>query len=134
MKPFDSAEVHARLLALCRRAAGRGRASEAGQKLEAGDVRIDFGQHLAFRGDRRLELSPIGFEILAVLVDASPQVVRRSALERAIWGDDPPLGGTLRTHLYNLRTELHRGEPAILETVRGIGFRLHDGQLESASE
>ena len=55
----------------------------------------------------------------------APGLVRREDLEHALWGDDPPEGSALRTHIHELRRELDKpfAEP-LLHTVPHVGYRL----------
>lgn len=121
VKPFALAELEARLVALVRRASG---ALTQGE-LRVADLSFDPETFQAQRGGRRLELSPIPLKILEILLRKSPRVVSRAELERAIWSDSPPESDTLRAHMHVLRAAIDReGEPPLLRTVRGIGYRL----------
>ena len=121
VKPFALQELEARLLALQRRARGdaaRGRIQVADLSFDPDTLRVE-------RGGRRIELSPIPLKILEVLLRASPRVVPRAELERAVWGDSPPDSDALRAHVHVLRSVIDTAdEPPLLHTVRGIGYRL----------
>ena len=67
----------------------------------------------------------MGFRILAELMRASPRVVSRPELERALWGDDPPDSDALRSHLYNLRKVVDReADVPLIHTLPQVGYRV----------
>ena len=56
---------------------------------------------------------------------ASPAVVTREQLERTLWGDEPPDGDMLRSHVYELRREVDGPFPVkLIQTVPRTGYRL----------
>lgn len=126
VKPFALKELEARIRALLRR--GRmasGNAADGGTVWAYADLSFNSGEHWAERQGRRLRLSPTGFRILGELMRVAPGLVRREDLEHALWGDDPPEGSALRTHIHELRRELDKpfAEP-LLHTVPHVGYRL----------
>jgi len=123
VKPFSMAELHARLLALVRRSRGR----VAGAPLRVGALELDLATYVVTREGRRIELSPMGYRLLAALMHASPAVVVRDTLERELWGDDRPSSDALRTHIHAVRQALDKqfARPMLI-TVSGIGYRLVD--------
>lgn len=124
VKPFALEELHARLKAL----AGR-RNSGPPHLLRVADLELDLESRRVSRGDRVLALGPTGFELLRMLMEASPAVVSREQLSQRLWGDAPPRSDALRSHVYALRQEVDKpfAEKRI-ETVHGVGFRLRDGE------
>ena len=79
------------------------------------------------RADRLLNVTPIGLKLLLTLMRASPKVVSRRDLERAVWGDIAPDSDALRSHLYTLRKAIDKPFPRpLLQTVPGLGYRLAD--------
>jgi len=124
VKPFHVDELVARIEALLRRARGR----VVDGELRVADLVFNVGSLGVRRGERPLSLSPTGLRILRVLMTAAPSVVSREALERELWGEFRPDSDALRTHIYNLRQALEgHGEPKLLETLPGIGYRLAGG-------
>ncbi len=121
LKPFALRELEARLKALVRRAS-----SEMTQAvLRVGNLEFDPAQLQVRRGSRAISLPPIPLKLLETLMHASPRVVRREELERAIWGDAPPDSDALRSHMHTLRTAIDGpDEPALVHTQRGIGYRI----------
>ncbi|MEM7081451.1 MAG: response regulator transcription factor [Pseudomonadota bacterium] len=121
VKPFETAELEARLRAIIRRASGQ----VVNETLEVADLTIDTGTLEVVRDGQRLSLTPIGLKLLMTLVKASPKVVSRRELERSVWGDIVPDSDALRSHLYNLRKIIDRPfETPLLHTIAGSGYRL----------
>ena len=121
VKPFSLVELDLRLKALAR----RGRDDPASSRLVCGDLAFDPERFEATRAGRVLALTPTGYKILAALLRATPNVVRRDQLEREIWGDQPPDSDALRTHIHALRQALDKPfGTSLLRTLPGIGYRL----------
>lgn len=121
VKPFSMVELDVRLRALQRRAAG----GQSGGKLRLGDLEYDPRTYEATRAGHPLRLTPTGHRLLAALLRAAPQVLKREELEREVWGDDPPDSDALRTHVHALRQALDKPfDRPMLKTIPGIGFRL----------
>ncbi len=121
IKPFALRELEARLKALVRRASG----TSAPKVVRVADLEFDPSLMRVKRDGRIIELPPIALKILETLMRASPRVVRRDELERAVWGDEPPDSDALRTHIHAVRNAIDQpGEVALLHTLRGIGYRL----------
>lgn len=121
IKPFALRELEARLKALVRRAHG----VAAPKVIRVADLEFDPAMMRVQRGGRLIELPPIALRVLETLMRASPRVVKRDELERAVWGDAPPDSDALRTHIHAVRAAIEPpGELALLHTLRGIGYRL----------
>jgi DNA-binding response OmpR family regulator len=124
VKPFSLVELEARLKALVRRAKGE----QVDQVMRYADLSFDPGTFEARRGEVRLQLTPTGYTLLAVLLRAAPRLVSREALEQEVWGEDRPDSDALRTHIHALRLALDRPfQRPLLKTQPGIGYRLVDG-------
>jgi DNA-binding response OmpR family regulator len=121
VKPYSLAELEARLKALVRRA----RNEHVSYVLTFDDLRLDIGIWQASRSGRPLALTPTGYKILAALMRQAPRLLTREALEREVWGEDPPDSDALRTHIHALRQAIDKpfGRP-LLTTVPGMGYRL----------
>lgn len=121
VKPFELEELDARLKAMMRRASG----DLTSQVLKVSDLQVDTGTLEVRRAGKRLNLTPIGFKLLTTLMKASPKLLSRRDLERAVWGDIAPDSDALRSHLYNLRKTIDKPfDSALLHTVPGMGYRL----------
>ncbi len=121
VKPFEMAELEARVKALIRRK--RGQVSP--ETLAVGDLVLDTGTLRVQREGKEIRLSPIGLKILTVLMRSAPRVVSRGEVEREVWGDILPDSDTLRSHLYNLRKQIDRPfDKPLLHTIQGAGYRI----------
>lgn len=120
IKPFALSELAARIEAVLRRSLGGGR-----RLLQVGDLSYDLDTLEVSRAGRRLKLNPLGLKLLALLMQKSPHVLRRDALEEALWGDDCPDSDSLRSHIHQLRQVIDKpfARP-LLHTVHGVGYRL----------
>ena len=120
-KPFALPELEVRLEALLARAAGRDRV----RVLEVHDLRLDLATLEASRAGTRLHLYPACRKLLEVLMQASPAAVTRERLEYALWGDDPPDGDMLRSHVYELRRSVDGPfDTKLIQTLPRVGYRL----------
>ncbi len=119
-KPFSLAELHARLLALTRRAKGRE------PLLRVDDLSMDLRSLVVRRGERRLTLRPAETRLLEILMRAAPALITRQEVERQLWGENPPgSDAALRGHIHALRTAIDQpGTMPLLHTVHGTGYRL----------
>jgi len=123
IKPFEMRELEARIKALIRRRRG----NVSPETYKVADLVLDTGTLQVTRGDKDLQLSPIGLKILTVLMRSSPRVVSRREIEREVWGDILPDSDTLRSHLYNLRKQVDKPfDKPLIHTIQGAGFRIAD--------
>lgn len=120
LKPFALSELAARIEAVLRRSQGMSR-----RNLQVGDLAYDLDTLEVRRAGRPLKLNPLGLKILEILMQRSPNVVRRDALEESIWGEDCPDSDSLRSHIHQLRQVIDKpfSQP-LLHTVHGVGYRL----------
>lgn len=122
LKPFALSELVARIEAILRRTQGSRK-----RCLQVADLLYDLDTLHVSRAGQPLKLNPLGMKLLAVLMQRSPAVVRREALEEALWGDDCPDSDSLRSHIHQLRQALDKPfATALLHTVHGVGYRLAD--------
>ena len=121
-KPFSVRELVLRLKAVLRRG-GSGRAPEA-MRDRVGPIRIDAEAHRAFVDDAEVQLTPIEFKLLATFMSRLGRVQSREQLLEDVWEMSPEIETrTVDTHVKRLREKLGSGRD-LLETVRGIGYRL----------
>jgi DNA-binding response OmpR family regulator len=117
-KPFEFAELVARVRAL-----GRRSQSAVPPKLRHEDITLDPARRVAYRGERRLNLRPKEFALLEYLLTAGCRVVSAEELLAKVWDEAAdPFTSTVKTTIGRLRAAL--GEPAVIETVREMGYRL----------
>jgi DNA-binding response OmpR family regulator len=117
-KPFEFAELVARVRALARRPG-----TAIPPRLERGEIMLDPARRVAFRRDRRLLLSPKEFALLEYLMAADGRVVSAEELLARVWDEAAdPFTSTVKTTIGRLRAKL--GEPPAIETVREAGYRI----------
>ena len=117
-KPFAFAELVARIRALARRS----RPSLPPQ-LAHGDLRLDPARRIATRAGQRLALSPKEFAVLEFLLSAQGAVVSAEQLLEKVWDEfADPATTTVKSTINRLRIKL--GDPPIIETVPGAGYRI----------
>jgi DNA-binding response OmpR family regulator len=118
-KPFATAELLARVRAL-----GRRHGEDADGPLHVADLTLDPARHEVHRGDRRIDLTPKEFELLAYLMRNAGQVVSRDQILDTVWGQIPD-GNSKNVELYihYLRNKIDR-ETAhpLVRTIRGFGY------------
>ena len=117
-KPFDFAELVARIRAL-----GRRSAPAVPPTLDSGGVTLDPGRRVAFRAGRRLDLSPKEFAVLECLLAAAGRVVSAEELLERAWDEAAdPFTTAVKTTIRRLRAKL--GDPPVIHTVREGGYRI----------
>jgi DNA-binding response OmpR family regulator len=117
-KPFAFAELVARVTALARRYP-----SIEAVKLIVGDLVIDTTRKVAQRGGIRLDLTAKEIAILIELVKAEGSVLSAEDLLHRLWDDQAdPFTNAVRVAMVGLRRKL--GEPQLISTVRGVGYRI----------
>lgn len=130
VKPFAMREVAARIDALSRRASS----TVTRGQLRVADLSFDTATYRVTRGGREIVLPPIPLRMLEALMRASPRVLGRDELERAIWGDAPPDSDAVRTHLHLLRAAIDKPFPQpMVHTLRGIGWQIAAPEQASLS-
>jgi DNA-binding response OmpR family regulator len=117
-KPFDFAELVARIRAL-----GRRIATALPPILESGDVTLDPNRRVASRAGRRLELSPKEFAVLECLLASGDRAVSAEELLERVWDEAAdPFTTAVKTTIRRLRAKL--GDPPIIHTIREGGYRI----------
>jgi DNA-binding response OmpR family regulator len=126
VKPFGRAELLARIGAVMRRAERSGTAASAASgPLVAGNLTMDAGRHEGRVGEALLNLTPIEYRLLELLVRANGDVVPHLQLVRAGWpGEADPDLLWLKPHIARLRSKLDVASGPKLIPVRGVGYRL----------
>lgn len=124
-KPFGLRELIARVRALLRRA--NGQVAEA-EVYEASGITLSEDAHIATGEHGDIDLTPREFELMAALMKQAGKVVSREDLLREAWGwEYLTETKTVDTHIKRLRDKIEAAgyDPAIVETVRGYGYRFH---------
>ena len=125
-KPFSQRELQARVRALLRRREVA-ETSPGDRPIDLGRVTVDLAGHRLLRDGRPLPVKPKAFELLQFLLKSPGQVFTRQQLLERVWGYD--YAGETRTvdvHVHWLRAVIEEdpAQPALLETVRGVGYVL----------
>jgi len=121
VKPFEMAELLARIDAVCRRATLKPAAS-----LQAGELSLDLATRRVSCGGHEIDLTPTEFSILEMLMRHAGQVVTRKMLCENLWTSDwEGTTNVIEVHINRLRTKLQKGskEP-LIHTIRGRGYAL----------
>jgi two-component system OmpR family response regulator len=94
--------------------------------VEVGDLRIDFLQRRAWRGQRQIDLSNREFMLLAHLMQHAGQVLTRTQLLEAVWDYDfDPGSNVVDVYVRYLRRKIDEpGKPSLIRALRGVGYRL----------
>ena len=132
VKPFSAAEVIARIRAVLRRSASASGAPAAARgPIRVRALDVDLTARRATLAGSEVELSRKEFDLLAELVRHAGEVVTREQLMSRVW-DENWFGSTktLDVHVGWLRRKL--GDPAYIDTIRGVGFRFAARDEEAA--
>lgn len=118
VKPFALAELVSRVGSVLRRL---GRLPQAAQ---VGDLLVDLDAGVSTRAGRPLDLTGTELRLLAYLVAQRGRTVSTSQILASVWGYDAYDPNLVQVHISGLRRKLEAHGPRIVETIRGIGYRL----------
>ena len=123
-KPFSLEELVARLRALLRRI-GAIEVEADEEKIRFADLELDEATHEVRRAGNLIDLSPTEFLLLRYLMINADRVVSKSQILDHVWqydfrGD----AGIVETYVSYLRKKIDIYEPALIHTVRGVGYRM----------
>lgn len=124
VKPFDRAELVARVNAL-----GRRRSTAGGDTvLKAGDIQMNLITREVHRGGRAIALQPREFKLLEVLLRNKNHLVTKAMLLELVWDlHFDPKTSIVETHLSRLRAKIDESaERPLIRNVRGAGYCLDD--------
>ena len=135
-KPFSPREIVARVRAVLRRAHPREGAASPSQpapplprRESSSPLVVEEATRRAFVLGRQIELTRVEFDLLACLLDAPGRVFTRAQLIDRVWGDGFAITDrTIDSHVKSLRRKVAEGggHAAMIETVRGVGYRVTD--------
>lgn len=123
-KPFNPHEVVARVRAVLRRVTG---APVTSRVIQVGRLRMDVDRHEVTLDGNSLDLTPTEFDLLKVLMEQHGHAFTRMELvEKGLGYSFEGLDRTIDSHIKNLRRKIgsNPGQPAYIETVYGVGYRL----------
>jgi DNA-binding response OmpR family regulator len=122
VKPFDLAELTARIRALLRRGT-----AVLPTVLEWGDLRLNPSSYEVSYGENLLNLTPKEYQLLELFIRKNKMVLSRSLILDNLWSfEEPPGEETVKVHIKDLRKKLRiaGAPPDFIETVYGVGYRL----------
>ena len=122
-KPFSPRELAARVRAVLRRLPGE----RGPEKIEHGELTVNFLKHEAFLKGKPLNLTPIEFKVLGALVKEPGRVFSRALIiEKALGHDFDGFDRTIDLHILKLRRKLEPNprRPRYIKTVYGAGYKL----------
>ena len=121
VKPFNPKELVARI-----RTRLRPTSASVARVIVVGDVTIDVPAHEVTRGESRINLTPLEFELLVTLALNPEQVFTREMLLEQVWGYHYKADTRLvNVHVQRLRAKVEQDpdNPVIVQTIRGVGYR-----------
>ena len=121
VKPFALAEMLARIKTLSKRRSGEAKL------LKLADIEMDCNLKRVTRAGQPLKLSPTGFQLLELLLRASPEAVSRKNIIQSVWGEESPDSDSLKVLMHRLRKQVDgERETPIIHTIQGYGFAIRE--------
>ena len=121
-KPFSLEELIARIRAILRRTHG---SADGEARLVFADLEMDDDMHQVWRGGRAIELTATEYKLLRYLLANAPRVLSKSQILDHVWNYDfGGEGNVVETYVSYLRKKVDQEEPALIHTVRGVGYCL----------
>ena len=145
VKPFSPKELEARIRCVMRRASqtnaqGGSTPGSSSNIIVVGDLQIDFNRRQAHRGDERIRLTGMEFNLLELLISRSGEAISRLDMLEQVWGYRPGKASDSRVvdvHVSRLRAKLEHDpeNPELILTARGMGYMFQRLQqrIESAA-
>lgn len=124
VKPFELRELLARVRALLRRPPTLEPSPTS--RLQVDDLVLNLANQVAHRGDRSIDLSEKESQLLAYLMRHANDVLTHEQIQQHLWSaDERPSSNALAAQIRLLRRKIeHDGEPQLIHTVYGKGYRL----------
>jgi DNA-binding response OmpR family regulator len=127
VKPFEQAEILARVMAHLRRSSAGKSRTVTRYELSDGALIVDLATHEVLVEGKPVELTPREFDLLAVLVERSGHVVKTADLALHAWHmSDTGAIDNVKPYIHYLRKKIEAdpADPRWIKTVRGVGYRL----------
>jgi len=125
-KPFEPAELLARVKAVMRRAEAF-TVEDTQSRLTVGDITLDpVSSRVTFAGGRKVDLTPIEFRLLHCLMRNAGRILSHDLLMSAVWGYDyEGYSNQIAVYVRRLRMKIEEDpdNPKFLTTVRGLGYK-----------
>jgi two-component system OmpR family response regulator len=127
-KPFSVEELVARVQAVLRRSSA---STPSEHRLQFADLVLDEDTREVWRGDRAIELTATEFRLLHYLLLNARRVLTRTQILEHVWDYDfAGNASVLETYVSYLRHKIDDGSPALIHTVRGVGYALREPRSE----
>lgn len=124
-KPFSPRELVARVKAVLRRGTLVER-TDSQELIQLGELSIDSGKHRVNLGEREIKLTATEFKLLHFLASYPGRVFSREQLLNKALGDDVVIvDRNIDVHIRGIRKKMDM-EPPLIETIRGVGYRMAD--------
>src|SRR5271165_843750 len=126
IKPFSIDVLLARLRSVSRRGA-----IPRPVWLQVGDLRLDPASHSVSRAGKEVNLTPREFTLLELFMRNHGRVISRETILESVWGFDTGIAeNTLEVFMRQLRLKIDTGEPKLIRTVRGFGYKLQEPESQ----
>lgn len=123
IKPFSFHELLARVRVCLRRGSHK-----TSLKLKVADLTLDPITRKVFRGEKRIEMSPIEFSLLEYLMNHAGQVVTRTMISEHVWDSNfESFSNVVDVHIAKLRSKIDKGfDMKLIHTKRGAGYVIEE--------
>jgi len=124
IKPFELAELRARIHALLRR--GMREASASSAVIQIRDLRLDSDTYQVTVDNESIQLTSTEHRLLRYLMEHANQALSPSHLLQAVWEYPPNTGDPdlVRAHVRNLRAKIERDDRQYIRTIHGVGYMI----------
>lgn len=124
-KPFGMMALLSRIKAVLRRYEKNNAIQSNKKELSLGNIKLNESQHTVFVGEKQIFLTVKEFDLLALLIENKGNVLTREQLLNSIWKIDADIESrTVDVHVRTLRQKIGDENGEIIETVRGIGYKI----------
>ncbi len=124
-KPFGMMALLSRIKAVLRRYEKNSAVQSDAKELSLGNIKINEKHHTVFVGEKQVFLTVKEFDLLALLIENKGNVLTREQLLNSIWKIDADIESrTVDVHVRTLRQKIGDENGEIIETVRGIGYKI----------
>ena len=124
-KPFGMMALLSRIKAVLRRYEKNNAIQSNKKELSRGNIKLIESRHTVFDGEKQSLLTVKEFELLALLIENKGNVLTREQLLNSIWKIDADIESrTVDVHVRTLRQKIGDENGEIIETVRGIGYKI----------
>lgn len=124
-KPFGMMSLLSRIKAVLRRYEKNSLKKQAAKELSVGNINLNIEKHTVFVGGKQVFLTVKEFDLLALLIENRGNVLTRERLLDSIWKIDAEIESrTVDVHVRTLRQKIGDAEGELIETVRGVGYKI----------